>query len=68
MITSLKYIPILIASVVMVVSFLFKVLFAADLNPADFIRDILSFFIVYYIVKTLLDNIARIFKNYWKIL
>lgn len=68
MITSLKYIPILLASMAMTLSFLFKVLFATDLHPADFIRDIVLFFIIYYIVKTLLDNIARIFKNYWKIL
>lgn len=68
MITSLKYYPILIASIVMMVSFLFKVLMVPDLKITYFARDIILFFIVYYIVKVLTNSLARILKNYWKIL
>ncbi len=68
MITSLKYYPILIASIVMMASFLFKVLMVPDLKITYFARDIILFFIVYYIVKVLTNSLARILKNYWKIL
>ncbi len=68
MITSLKYYPILIASVVMLASFLFKILLVPDLKVTYFIRDIILFFIVYYVVKVLTNSLARILKNYWKIL
>ncbi len=68
MITSLKYYPILIASVVMMASFLFKVLMVPDLKVTYFARDIILFFIVYYVVKVLTNSLARILKNYWKIL
>lgn len=68
MITSLKYYPILIASIVMMASFLFKVLMVPDLKVTYFARDIILFFIVYYVVKVLTNNLARILKNYWKIL
>ena len=68
MITSLKYYPILIASVVMRASFLFKVLMVPDLKVTYFARDIILFFIVYYVVKVLTNSLARILKNYWKIL
>ena len=47
MITSLKYYPILIASVVMMASFLFKILLVPDLKVTYFARDIVLFFIVY---------------------
>ena len=68
MITSLKYYPILIASIVMMASFLFKVLLVPDLKVTYFARDIILFFIVYYVVKVLTNSLARILKNYWKIL
>ncbi len=68
MITSLKYYPILIASIVMMASFLFKVLMVPDLKITYFARDIILFFIVYYVVKVLTNSLARILKNYWKIL
>ncbi len=67
MISSLKYLPILVASVVMTVSFLFKILFTEP-HWSFFLRDIVAFFIIYFIIKTLTDSLARIFKNYWKIL
>ncbi len=68
MITSLKYYPILIASIVMMASFLFKILLVPDLKVTYFARDIILFFIVYYVVKVLTNSLARILKNYWKIL
>lgn len=68
MITSLKYYPILVASIVMMASFLFKVLWVSDLKVTYFARDIILFFIVYYVVKVLTNSLARILKNYWKIL
>ncbi|MDT3693010.1 MAG: hypothetical protein ROM03_01235 [Mucispirillum sp.] len=68
MITSLKYYPILIASIVMMASFLFKILLVPDLKVTYFARDIVLFFIVYYVVKVLTNSLARILKNYWKIL
>ena len=68
MITSLKYYPILIASVVMMASFLFKILLVPDLKVTYFARDIGLFFIVYYVVKVLTNSLTRILKNYWKIL
>ena len=68
MITSLKYYPILIASVVMMASFLFKILLVPDLKVTYFARDIVLFFIVYYVVKVLTNSLTRILKNSWKIL
>lgn len=68
MITSLKYYPILIASIVMMASFLFKILLVSDLKVTYFARDVVLFFIVYYVVKVLTNSLARILKNYWKIL
>lgn len=68
MITSLKYYPVLIASIVMMASFLFKILLVPDLKVTYFARDIVLFFIVYYVVKVLTNSLARILKNYWKIL
>ncbi|MDR2104828.1 MAG: hypothetical protein LBP51_03625 [Deferribacteraceae bacterium] len=67
MITSVKYLPIFIASVIMLGSYLFKVLFA-DLKLTYLLRDIILFFILYYVVKLLAIGIERILKNYWKIL
>lgn len=68
MITSLKYLPMLFASTVMTASFLIKIFMSPSLHFTDFFRDIVLFFIVYYIVKLLTNNLLRIFKNYWKIL
>ena len=68
MITSLKYYPILVASIVMMASFLFKILLVPELKVTYFARDIILFFIVYYVVKVLTNSLARILKNYWKIL
>ncbi|MDE7315344.1 MAG: hypothetical protein K2N11_06540 [Mucispirillum sp.] len=68
MITSLKYYPVLIASIVMMASFLFKILLVPDLKVTYFARDIVLFFIIYYVVKILTNSLARILKNYWKIL
>ncbi len=68
MISSLKYMPILLASVVTTGSFVFKVLALEQPKLTYFLRDIIVFFIVYYVTKTLAHNLARIFKNYWKIL
>lgn len=68
MITSLKYYPILVASIVMMASFLFKILLVPDLKVTYFARDIILFFIVYYVVKVLTNSLARILKNYWKML
>lgn len=68
MITSLKYYPVLIASIVMMASFLFKILLVPDLKVTYFARDIVLFFIIYYVVKVLTNSLARILKNYWKIL
>ena len=68
MITSLKYYPILVASIVMMASFLFIILLVPDLKVTYFARDIILFFIVYYVVKVLTNSLARILKNYWKIL
>lgn len=67
MISSLKYMPILLASMVTTGSFLFKIL-VAEPKLTYYFRDIILFFIVYYVTKTLTQNLARIFKNYWKIL
>lgn len=68
MISSLKYMPILLASLVTTGSFVFKVLASEQPKLTYFLRDIIIFFIVYYVTKTLTHNLARIFKNYWKIL
>lgn len=67
MISSLKYLPIFLSSTIMTTSFLFKVLFT-DIKLTYFLRDIIVFFIVYYVSKVLTENLARMFKNYWKIL
>jgi hypothetical protein len=67
MITSVKYLPILIASTVMLGSYLFKVLFS-ELKLTYLFRDIILFFIVYYVVKLLTGGVERILRNYWKIL
>ncbi len=67
MISSLKYMPILLASLVTTGSFLFKIL-VAEPKLTYYLRDIIVFFIIYFVTKTLSQNLARIFKNYWKIL
>jgi hypothetical protein len=67
MITSVKYLPLLLASIVMMGSYLFKVLFS-ELKLTYLFRDIIIFFIVYYVVKLVTVGIERILRNYWKIL
>jgi hypothetical protein len=67
MITSVKFLPIFIASTVMLGSYLFKVLFS-ELKLTYLLRDIILFFVVYYVVRLLTVGIERILKNYWKIL
>lgn len=67
MITSIRYLPLFIASLVMICSFLFKVL-SPELKLTYLFRDIIIFFILYYVVRLITINIERILKNYWKIL
>lgn len=67
MITAVRYIPLLIASTVMMGSLLFKVLFLA-LDPISLIRDVVVFFILYHVIERLTVNIEKILKNYWKML
>lgn len=68
MITSLKYLPMFVASIVMMASLVFKVLTVEDIHFTLYIRDLIAFFIIYYLIKVLINNIVRMFKNYWKIL
>lgn len=67
MISSLKFMPILIASFAMTSSFLYKIM-VTDFVLTGFFRDIIIFFIIYFVTKMLTTNVARVFKNYWKIL
>jgi hypothetical protein len=66
-ITSIKYLPIFIASTVMVASVLFKVL-SPELKLTYLFRDIILFFILYYVVKRVSIGVESILKNYWKIM
>ncbi len=67
MITSIRYLPLLIASTVMICSFLFKVL-SPELKLTYLFRDIILFFILYYVVRAVTVNVEKILRNYWKIL
>lgn len=67
MISSIRYLPLFLASTVMTASFIFKIL-SVELKLTYFLRDIIIFFIVYFITRTLTKNLTKIFKNYWKIL
>jgi len=67
MITSIKYLPIFIASTVMMASVLFKIL-APELKLTYLFRDIILFFILYYVVRKVTFGIEKILKNYWKIM
>lgn len=67
MISSLKYMPVLLASIVTTASFIFKIL-VTEPKLTYYLRDIIIFFIIYYVTKMLSQNLARVFKNYWKIL
>ena len=67
MLTSIRYLPMLIASTVMICSFIFKVL-SPELKLTYLLRDIILFFILYYVVRALTLYVERILKNYWKIL
>lgn len=68
MISSIKYMPILLSTVVFTASVLFKVLLVQELKLTYFWRDIILFFILYYVVGLFTKNIERIMKNYWKML
>ena len=67
MITSIKYLPLFIASTLTMGSILFKVLFT-ELKLTYLFRDIILFFILYYVVRAVSVGVERILKNYWKIL
>jgi hypothetical protein len=67
MITTMKYLPIMIASTVMMCSVLYKIL-SPELQLTYLPRDIILFFILYYVVKRVCYGIDRILRNYWKIL
>lgn len=67
MITSLKYLPLLIASTVMLCSVLYKVL-GPELHVLYLTRDVVLFFVLYYVVTKVTEGIRKILKNYWKIL
>ena len=67
MLTTVRYLPLLIASTVMVCSFLFKILLS-ELKLTYLFRDIILFFVLYYTVKLLTVNLEKILRNYWKIL
>ncbi|MDR2883978.1 MAG: hypothetical protein LBV09_02600 [Deferribacteraceae bacterium] len=67
MITSIKYLPLLIASTVMLASVIFKLL-SPELKLTYLFRDIILFFILYYVVKRISSGVEKILKNYWKIL
>ncbi len=67
MITSMKFLPLLFASTVAMSSMLFKVLFT-ELKLTYLFRDIILFFILYYVVRIITVGIERILRNYWKIL
>lgn len=68
MITTMKYVPILVASMVMIASMLYKILLAPELHLTYLARDIILFFILYYVVKHVSTGIEKILRNYWKIL
>ena len=67
MITTVKYLPLLLASIVTLCSLVFKIL-SPELKLTYLFRDIILFFILYYAVRILTVNVERILKNYWKIL
>ena len=67
MITSMKYLPLLVASTVMMGSVLYKIL-SPELYLTYLIRDIILFFILYYVVKRISSGIEKILRSYWKIL
>ena len=67
MITTVRYLPLFIASVVMICSFLFKVL-SPELKLTYLLRDIILFFVLYYVVRAVTVYVEKILKNYWKIL
>lgn len=67
MITSMKYLPLLLASCVMMASVMYKIL-QPELHLTYFIRDIILFFILYYVVRRISFYIEKILRNYWKIL
>ncbi|MDR2869613.1 MAG: hypothetical protein LBV04_04100 [Deferribacteraceae bacterium] len=67
MITTMKYLPLLIASTVMMGSVLYKVL-SPELQLTYLARDVILFFILYYVIRRVTFGIEKILRNYWKIL
>ena len=67
MITSLKYVPLLVSTCVMMGSVLYKIL-SPQLKLTYFFRDIILFFVLYFVIWILISGIERVLKNYWKIL
>lgn len=65
-ITSIKYLPLFIASTVMMGSVLYKIL-SPELKLTYLLRDIILFFILYYVVRLITVGVEKILKNYWKI-
>lgn len=68
MITALKYLPILFATIMLLISFMIKLLFQEDIRIIYLFRDLVVFLISYYIIRVLVSNITKILRNYWKIL
>lgn len=67
MITAMRYLPMLLASTVLMASLMFQ-LFVTDITVSTVFRDITLFMILYYVVRRLTIYIEKILKNYWKIL
>lgn len=68
MISSLKYIPLMLATIAFTSSVIFKLLLLNDIRLGLFWRDIVMFFILYFVTNLLIRNIERIMRNYWKML
>lgn len=67
MITAMRYLPMLLASTVLMASLMFQ-LFVTDITVSTVFRDITLFMILYYVVRRLTIYVEKILKNYWKIL
>ncbi len=67
MISSLKYYPILIASLVYIISFVYK-LMNDQFTITSLFRDFVLFIIVLFVARILFGYIEQILKNYWKII
>lgn len=67
MISGLKYYPILIASLVYLISFVYK-LMNDQFTITSLFRDFVLFIIVLFVARLLFGYIEQILKNYWKII